>query len=187
VTAPTAIDDYLARFDGERRATLDRLHATLRTLLPTAQETLKYRMPAFVVHGGKTVAGFDGFSDHCSYFPHSGSVIDRAGPLPAWADAGAGTLRFPIGRTLPTPLLRRLIRVRLDEISAVADGARIDYFPDGRVKAEGRMKAGRLHGAWKWYRHDGSLMRAGHFLHGEQSGRWETFDRGGRLVTAKRL
>jgi hypothetical protein len=30
-------------------------------------------------------------------------------------------------------------------------------------------------------------MRAGHFLHGEQSGRWETFDRGGRLVTAKRL
>ena len=132
MTAPTAIDDYLARFDGERRATLDRLHATLRTLLPTAQETLKYRMPAFVVHGGKAVAG-------------------------------------------------------LDEISAVADGARIDYFPDGRVKAEGRMKAGRLHGAWKWYRHDGSLMRAGHFLHGEQSGVWATFDRSGRLVTAKRL
>ena len=186
MTPPTSIDEYLERFDGERRATLDRLHAALRSLLPTAEETIKYRMPAFVVPGGKTVAGFDGFNDHCSYFPHSSSVIERVGALPAWVAASAGTLRFPIGRTLPTSLLRRLIRVRLDEISAVANGKRFDYFDDGSLKALGSMKDGALHGAWRWYRHDGSLMRTGSFSSGEPSGVWETFDRSGNCVSSKR-
>lgn len=182
----TPIDEYLERFDGERRATLDRLHAAVRLLLPTAEETIRYRMPAFVVTGGKVVVGFDGFNEHCSYFPHSGSVIERAGPFPPWADAAGGTLRFPIGRTLPTGLLRRLIRVRLDEISSVANGKRHDFYNDGSLKAAGSMKAGALHGAWRWYRHDGSLMRTGSFTAGEPSGVWETFDRSGHRVTSTR-
>lgn len=185
MTPATPIDEYLERFDGERRATLDRLHAALRSLLPTAEETISYRMPAFVVTGGKVVAGFDGFNDHCSYFPHSGSVIERVGALPTWADASAGTLRFPIGRSLPVGLLRRLIRERLDEISTVANGQRFDFYDDGSLKAVGSMKAGMLHGAWRWYRRDGSLMRAGSFRSGEPSGVWETFDRSGDRVSSK--
>lgn len=185
MTPSSPIDEYLERFDGDRRATLDRLHATLRSLLPAAEEAIRYRMPAFVVHGGKAVAGFDGFRDHCSYFPHSGSVIEQIGPLPTWVDASGGTLRFPIGRTLPTGLLRRLVRVRLDEISSVANGKRFDYFDDGSLKAAGSMKNGQLHGAWRWWRQDGSLMRTGSFSSGEPRGVWETFDRSGNRVTTK--
>jgi antitoxin component YwqK of YwqJK toxin-antitoxin module len=48
------------------------------------------------------------------------------------------------------------------------------------------MKNGQLHGQWKWYRQDGSLMRAGQFKAGAQAGLWETFDREGRRVSSVR-
>ncbi len=177
----TVIDDYLAALPDAQRETLEPLRDTLRELLPTAEERLSYGMPCFAVEG-KAVAGFDGFKEHCSYFPHSGSVLAKVSGLPAWTDATAGTLRFPLGKRLPKTVLRKLIRVRLDEISAVRNGKRFEFFDDGTVKAAGSMKDGELHGAWRWYRRDGTLMRTGSFRRGEQVGDWQTFDRDGHPV-----
>ena len=36
-----------------------------------------------------------------------------------------------------------------------------------------------MHGAWEFFRRDGSLMRSGRFAHGEQTGTWTTYDRAG--------
>lgn len=177
----TPIDDHLAGLPAPQRETLEHLRDTLRELLPTAEEKLSYRMPCFAV-AGKAVAGFDGFKDHCSYFPHSGSVLARVDNLPAWAEVDKGTLRFPIGRKLPKGVVRKLIRVRLDQISAVTDGKRTDFYDDGMIKATGSMRKGQPHGAWKWYRRDGSLMRTGSFRDGEVVGEWQTFARDGRRV-----
>jgi hypothetical protein len=136
---------------------------------------------------GKGVAAYDGFTAHCSYFPMSGGVLARMTTLPTGAEAERGTLRFPVDRPLTAPVLRRLVRLRLDEISAVVDGPRLVFHGDGRVKAEGPVRAGVLHGRWRWYRADGTLMRTGAFAHGEQVGTWETWDRDGRLVRSTRF
>jgi antitoxin component YwqK of YwqJK toxin-antitoxin module len=55
-------------------------------------------------------------------------------------------------------------------------------YPDGSVKARGLRVDGELHGAWKFYRLDGSLMRSGSFDRGRQVRVWRTFARDGRLV-----
>jgi antitoxin component YwqK of YwqJK toxin-antitoxin module len=55
-------------------------------------------------------------------------------------------------------------------------------YPKGGVKYTGFRLAGEPHGAWHWYRLDGSLMRTGSFDRGTQVGTWQTFDRAGRLV-----
>ena len=86
-------------------------------------------------------------------------------------------MRFPIGKRLPKGVLRKLVRVRLDEISSVTNGKRFEFFDDGSVKAAGSMKDGELHGAWRWYRRDGSLMRTGSFDRGERVGEWQTHRR----------
>jgi antitoxin component YwqK of YwqJK toxin-antitoxin module len=39
-----------------------------------------------------------------------------------------------------------------------------------------------MHGAWSWYRTDGSLMRTGSFDRGRQVGIWRTYDRAGNVV-----
>ncbi len=41
---------------------------------------------------------------------------------------------------------------------------------------------GEMHGAWEWYRLDGSLMRTGASDRGRQVGPWRTFDHAGQLV-----
>ena len=55
-------------------------------------------------------------------------------------------------------------------------------YGDGTVKARGQRLSGEMHGAWKFFRLDGSLMRSGSFDRGRQVGVWNTFTRDGDLV-----
>lgn len=58
----------------------------------------------------------------------------------------------------------------------------IDRYPNGNARFEGQNLAGEMHGDWRFYRADGSLMREGSFERGRQVGVWRTFARDGRLV-----
>ena len=60
-------------------------------------------------------------------------------------------------------------------------------YPSGKVKFTGFRLDGEAHGAWRWYRTDGSLMRTGSFDRGVQVGTWQTYDRTGRLVKETRF
>jgi uncharacterized protein YdhG (YjbR/CyaY superfamily) len=112
------ITSHLAKLPQPQRDTLTALRTTLRELLPDATETISYNMPCFKIDG-VAVAGFDGFRQHCSYFPHSGNVVGQVTGIPAWCNvASSGTLQFPVDRPLPKTLVRKLVRVRLQEIAA---------------------------------------------------------------------
>jgi len=173
------VDARLAKVAEPHRATLLALRSTLRKVLPHAEECLKYGMPCFTVQG-KGVAGYDAFRHHCSYFPMSGGVLARVSGVPEGYVATKGTLQFPIDKPLSIALVRKLVRARLDEIGEVANGKRFEFYDDGAVKAVGGMKDGLLHGKWRWFRQDGTLMRTGSFTLGEKTGVWETWDRAGR-------
>ena len=180
VRAKSPIDEYLSQYSGPTRVTLDALVTTLRDVLPHADETISYSMPCFAVRG-KAVAGFAAFQKHCAYLPHSGSVLHRV-PSVAHMTSTKGSLHIPLGGTLTKKTVTQLVRARLEEISAVTNGHRLEFYGDGSIKAEGGMKAGALHGAWSWYRQDGTLMRSGRFRNGEVVGEWTTYDRDGRVV-----
>lgn len=60
--------------------------------------------------------------------------------------------------------------------------AAIDRYPNGNVRFEGQNLDGEMHGEWRFYRADGTLMRSGTFERGRQVGTWRTFARDGRLV-----
>lgn len=177
------IDDHLAALGSPQRETLSALRKTLRSILPHADEAIKYGMPCFVIRG-KGVAGYEGFKGHCSYFPMSGSVLEQVPGIPTGWATTKGTMQFPIDKPPAVALVRRLVKARLAEISDVRDGLRLDFFADGSIKAEGSMRSGELHGAWRWYRRDGSVMRSGRFRDGDQIGLWETYSPDGKLVKA---
>jgi antitoxin component YwqK of YwqJK toxin-antitoxin module len=65
--------------------------------------------------------------------------------------------------------------------------ARIDRFADGSVRATGSMLGGKLHGSWKWYRKDGTILRSGSFDRGRQVGRWTTYDARGKAYKITRM
>jgi uncharacterized protein YdhG (YjbR/CyaY superfamily) len=109
------IDKYLASIDEPKRTTLDRLRDDLRSLLPDAQESISYGLPAFKVQG-KTVAGFAAFKKHLSYLPHSGSVLAAVSDDLAGYDRTKGSLHFPVDKPLSSALVRKLVTARLAEL-----------------------------------------------------------------------
>ena len=58
----------------------------------------------------------------------------------------------------------------------------IDHYDNGNVRFRGQNLDGEMHGAWAFYRRDGSLMRAGEFDRGRQVGVWRTYGRNGEVV-----
>lgn len=56
------------------------------------------------------------------------------------------------------------------------------HFDNGQIKYSGFRLHGDMHGAWAWYRTDGSLMRTGEFDRGRQVGTWRTYDRKDNVV-----
>ncbi len=176
-----AVDDFLAAAPEPQRSTLAKLRDILRTVLPTAEEGLSYGVAAFKVDG-RAIAGYAPYKNHCSYFPMSGSVLVELAPELEAYTRTSGALHFPIDKPLPISLVRKLVKARLAQSSEVFNGKRLDYYDNGVLQSEGRVRQGEPHGEWKWYRKDGSLMRTGEFISGRQVGRWRTFDRDGNLV-----
>ncbi|HWE97227.1 MAG TPA: DUF1801 domain-containing protein [Tepidisphaeraceae bacterium] len=109
------IDDYLAKLDEPKRATLQQLRQTIEGVIPNAEQGMAYGMPAFRLHG-KVVAGFAAFKNHLSYLPHSGSVLAELPGDVAGYVTTKGALQFSIDKSLPKKLVKRLIAVRLREI-----------------------------------------------------------------------
>lgn len=56
------------------------------------------------------------------------------------------------------------------------------HLANGGTKYSGFLLNDDMHGAWSWYRTDGSLMRTGEFDRGRQVGTWRTYDRAGKIV-----
>lgn len=117
-SAKGPIEAYLARIENATaRATLTRLCAQLRDLLPTATETISYDMPAFRLPNGKVAAGFAFFGKNCGYYPHSGGVIPKLGALLDGYKTTKGGITFPPDAPLPKKIVNALVRTRLAEIT----------------------------------------------------------------------
>ena len=176
-------DEYLAAQPEPQRSTLRAVAASLRRILPGAQECISYGMPAFKVDG-TAVAGFAGFKAHCSYFPHSGSVIPQHLAELAAFDADAGTLRFPVDKPPSTAVLRKLVvtRLQLESEHEPRGGKVRSFYDNGFLQSKGGMRNGAMHGEWAWYRKDGSLMRTGKFRNGARAGTWRTYTRDGAIA-----
>jgi uncharacterized protein YdhG (YjbR/CyaY superfamily) len=113
-TKPTTIDGYLATVTGEKRVALDHLRATIRAIVPAAEECISYSMPAFRV-GGHVVAGFLATSTGCSYFPFSGTTLATLADDLAGYDTTKSALHFAPAQLLPKTLVRKLLTARIAE------------------------------------------------------------------------
>jgi len=58
----------------------------------------------------------------------------------------------------------------------------IDHYPNGNIRFTGFHLGDEMHGAWVFYRSDGTVMRSGSFDRGRQTGTWTTFARDGSVV-----
>jgi uncharacterized protein YdhG (YjbR/CyaY superfamily) len=110
--APTSIDEYLAAVPEPACSTLQKLRATIRSVVPAdATEAISYGMPAFKYKG--PLIGFAAFSKHCSLFPMNSSLtIEFKNELTDYPTS-KGTIRFPLDKPIPAALVKKLVRARV--------------------------------------------------------------------------
>jgi uncharacterized protein YdhG (YjbR/CyaY superfamily) len=117
MSTPTSVDAYLAAVAEPFRAALQKLRSTIRAAAPEATETISYQMPAFKLQG-RFLVSYAAFRDHCSLFPASYAVLEALGDELKPYVAGKGTLRFTPAKPIPAALVKRIVRLRVEEIAA---------------------------------------------------------------------
>jgi uncharacterized protein YdhG (YjbR/CyaY superfamily) len=106
------VDEYLANVPEPARSTLNRIRATIRSVVPAeTTEIISYGIPTFKYKG--SLVAFAAFKNHCSLFPMSGSVIEAFRKELKDFQTSKGTLRFPVDKPLPAALVKKLVRARM--------------------------------------------------------------------------
>jgi uncharacterized protein YdhG (YjbR/CyaY superfamily) len=109
------VDAYLLGVEEPKRGTLEAVRRTILEIVPEAEQTISYRVPAFRVDR-HTIAGFAVFKDHLSYLPFSGSVLPQLSDELEGYTMTKSALHFPVDRPLPKTLVEKLIAVRLTAV-----------------------------------------------------------------------
>ena len=112
--APKTVDEYLARVPEPARKTLNKIRATIRTVVPPeTTEAISYGVPTFKYK--VPVIWFAAFSKHCSLFP-TAAVIEKFKDELKGYRTSKGTIQFPVDKPLPASLVKKMVKARLAEI-----------------------------------------------------------------------
>jgi uncharacterized protein YdhG (YjbR/CyaY superfamily) len=115
-SAPKDVDEYIAAVPEPARSTLNKMRATIRSVVPReATEVISYRMPAF--KHNQVLVWFAAFSNHCSLFP-TGAVIEKFKSKLKRFPTSKGTIQFPMDKPLPTALIKKIVKARVAQVEA---------------------------------------------------------------------
>ena len=108
-TIPTTVEEYLAKVPEPQRTTLKKVRAVIQSVLPAeATEVISYRMPCVKYKG--MLVGYAAFTDHCSLFGMSSTLLGPLkGDLKSYSTS-KGTIRFSIDKPLPATLIKKLVK-----------------------------------------------------------------------------
>jgi uncharacterized protein YdhG (YjbR/CyaY superfamily) len=111
---PKSVDGYLSRVSEPALATLKKVRAAIRSVVPDeATEGISYGIPTFKYKG--MLVSFAAFKNHCSFFPASYAVIRKFQKDLNKFEVAKGTIRFPLDKPLPATLVKKMVRARVAE------------------------------------------------------------------------
>jgi uncharacterized protein YdhG (YjbR/CyaY superfamily) len=108
------IDEYLAIVSPAQRAALRKLRRAIQAAAPGAEECISYRLPAFRLDG-KVLVAFGAATNHCAFYPMSGTTVASFKRELRDFDTSKGTIRFHPRKPLPAALVRNLVKARIAE------------------------------------------------------------------------
>ena len=116
-----SIDEYIAEFPSETQKVLEELRALIKASAPDATETISYAIPTFDLNGH--LVHFAGYERHIGFYPTGSGVEAFKDELKPYK-SGKGSVQFPLGRPLPTDLIRRIVEFRVEENAGKASARR---------------------------------------------------------------
>jgi len=109
---PKNIDSYIASFSPEVQSILQKIRVTIRKAAPDAKETISYRIPTFTLEG--KLVHFAAFKNHIGFYPPVRGDEKLMKEIAIFAGE-KGNLRFPLDKRIPYALIRKIVKVRVQE------------------------------------------------------------------------
>ena len=107
------IDEYISSAPQDVQGTLQTLRMAIREEAPEATEAIKYGMPTFRLNG-KNLISFGGWKKHIGMYPIPAGTPTFQDAIAPYKHA-KGTLHFSLDEPLPLPVIRELVRFRVEE------------------------------------------------------------------------
>lgn len=107
-----SVDQYIARAEPGVKKALSDIRKTIKSAAPAAEEVISYQMPAYKYHG--MLAFFAAWKDHISFYPAPWGAASLKKAMSAY-EGSKGTIRFPIGKSMPLALIRKMVKYRMIE------------------------------------------------------------------------
>jgi len=109
---PKNINEYINAAPKEAQEKLREMLACIREAAPGAEENLKWGKPAFSYK--RILVMFAAFKNHIGFYPTPSAVRAFADDLSEYV-TGDNSIRFPLDRPLPLPLIRKITAFRVRE------------------------------------------------------------------------
>ncbi len=115
---PKTLAEYIAAAPKEAQKKLREMRACIRAAAPDADEGLRWSMPAFSQK--RILVAFAAHRNHIGFYPTPSAVKAFAKELAGFATA-KGSIQFPLEKSLPLDLIRKITEFRVRE-SVEKDG-----------------------------------------------------------------
>jgi len=106
------VDEYFSAFPPKTRNILKGLRKTIREVAPQAEELISYNMPAFKLHG--MLVYYAAYDQHIGFYPTSSPMKVFKDELADYKTS-KGAIQFPIAKTIPATLVKKIVRFRVKE------------------------------------------------------------------------
>jgi uncharacterized protein YdhG (YjbR/CyaY superfamily) len=120
-TAPTSVEDYLASIPDDASSALENLRQSIKKVVPEAVEVISYQIPTFRYNGRMLVA-YSAHKNHCSLHLMSKSLMGVYKEELKSYDTTKASVHFTLEHPLPTALVNKLIKARINENEARSKG-----------------------------------------------------------------
>lgn len=111
----SSVDEYISTYDSETHQRLVAMRCAIQKLVPEAEESISYGMPAYKLQG-KPIVYFAAFPNHIGFYAtpngHEAFKKDFA-PY----KQGRGSVQFPHDKPLPLALIKRVVQFRVEQLT----------------------------------------------------------------------
>jgi uncharacterized protein YdhG (YjbR/CyaY superfamily) len=115
--ASTSVQDYLASIPADAQEALENLREIIRKVVPEAVEVISYQIPTFRYNERMLVA-YSAHKNHCSLHLMSKSLMSAYKEELKPYETTTASIHFTLNHPLPTALVNKLIKARIDENEA---------------------------------------------------------------------
>jgi uncharacterized protein YdhG (YjbR/CyaY superfamily) len=107
-----SLDEYFSALPASSKSVLKKMRATIKEVVPEAEEVISYNMPAFKQNG--ILVWYAANKQHIGFYPTPAPIKTFAQELKRYKTS-KGAIQFPIDKPIPTTLVKKIVRFRVKQ------------------------------------------------------------------------